>query len=350
MGTTTLTSVTGGLPSLETVANLARLFLNDWQKGLLSTPGEGKVSADSVLASPQSIVALSSAIREVYRELRNAGEPRLIRDNVQASLPANSVTGPTIQTYLSPAGYWDGGILNPSPVLPPDMLRPVRLWEQQTGNQLPFVPMKQPQFGLPSRNQTFALGEWEWREGAIWFVGTLAPITIRMRYIAAAVQFFPPQIYITAISVSGSTVTFFASNTLAVGQSVYLSGFIVNTTLNGLTVPILNPTSSQFSISLPSIPNVTDLGVALPVVNYSLVFANTFIPIQDCEEAVAYKTAAKIAKALSGITPGTTDLSTEAGNAMQQLKNAIARRAQSVEYSREPYTGDDSRNLDRFLI
>lgn len=230
------------------------------------------------------------------------------------------------------------------------MLRPVRLWEQQTGNQLPFVPMKQPQFGLPSRNQTFALGDWEWREGNLCFVGTLTPVTIRMRYLAAAAQFFPPQIFITAISVNGNTVTFTGPNTLIAGQPVYLSGFVSNTALNGVTVQTNSVGALQFTATIAGIPNTSDLGVALPIMNYALIFANTFIPIQDCEEAVAYKTAAKIAKALSGITPGTSDLSNEADKAMFQLKNAIARRGQTIEYTREPYTGDDSRNIDRFLI
>lgn len=348
---TALTTLTGGYPSLETIMSNVRVYLNDWQRGATSTPGEGKITTDSPLASPQTIPALSSSIRELYRELRNVGEPRLIRDNVQANLPANSVTGPTIQTYLSFGGYWDGGVLNPSPVLPPDMIRPVELWEQQTGNQLPFVPMKQPQFGLPSRNQTFALGDWEWREDKLNFLGALCPITIRMRYLAALTQFFPPQIFITSFTVSGSTVTFQAANTLTVGQNVYISGFVNATIFNGITAIVLPSglSTTQFQITLAGVTGSSDLGVALPVVNYSFVFASTFVPIMDCEEAVAYKTAAKIAKAISGITPGTSDLDAKATEAMFQLKNAVARRGQTVEYHREPYTGDH-RSHDRNLM
>jgi len=351
MGSVALTTTTGGYPSLLTVSNLVRVFLNDWQKGATLTPGEGKITTDNPLASPQTLPALSSAIREVYRELRNVGKPRLIRDNVQANLPANSATGPTVQTYLAYSGYFDGGVLNPSPVLPSDLMEPLELWEQQTGNQLPFIRMHQPQFGLPSRNQTFSLGDWEWREGQLNFVGALAPITIRMRYYAALAQFFPPQISITAWSVSGTTVTFIAANTLVAGQSVYLSGFVNSTIFNGVTATVLSSglSASQFQITLAGVSGSSDLGVALPVVNYSLVFASTSIPIQDCEEAVAYKAAAKIAKALSGVTPGTTDLTTEAVNAMQQLKNAVARRAQSVEYHREAYNADH-RDHDRNLL
>ncbi len=271
--TATGPSLAGGYPTLETIMNLVRVLLNDWQRGATNTPGEGQITTDDPLLSPQTLVALNSAIRQVYRELRNVGDPTLIKDNVLVNLPANSVTGPTIQTYLGFGGYFDGGVLNNPPILPPDMIYPVEVWEQQTGNQLPFVRMIQPQDGLSSRNQTFCLGEWEWRQDQLNFVGALCPITIRMRYLAALTQFVSP-----------------------------------------------------------------------------LNFAATQVPIMDCEEAVAYKTAAIIGKALSGITPGTSDLSSMAQEAMFQLKNAVTRRAQTVEYQRRPYSGDrtgddDYRNL-----
>jgi len=157
-------SLTGGYPTLETVMNLVRVLLNDWQAGATNTPGEGQITTDNPALSPQTLPALNSAIRQLYRKLRNVGNPTLIKDNVQVNLPANSVTGPNIQTNLAFNGYFDGGVLNNLPVLPPDLIYPVELWEQQTGNALPFVRMHQPQFGLPSRNQTFALGDWEWRQ------------------------------------------------------------------------------------------------------------------------------------------------------------------------------------------
>lgn len=250
-----MSSIIGGYPSLETVANLVRVFLNDFQNG-----GAGYITTDDPTVSPQTLPGLNSSLRELYRELRNVGVPRLIRDNVQVNIPANGATGPGVQTYLAFTGYFDGMTLQTSPVLPPDMMYPVELWEQQTGQSLPFVRMSQPQYGLPSRNQTFALGEWEWREDQLNFVGTLSPVTIRMRYAAALTQFISPVTYST-----------------------------------------------------------------------------TYIPILDCEEAVAYKTAYKIAFAMSGLTPAVADLKQSAIDAMFQLKNENIRRQQSQEFTREPY-------------
>jgi hypothetical protein len=264
-----MTVVTGGPTSLGDVMSLVRVFLADWQQS-----GAGIITTNDPTTSPQTLPALNSAIRWVYRKLRNVGDPRLIRDNVQVSLPANAATGPSVQTYLAYDGYYDGATLNVSPTLPSDMMYPIQLWEQQTSSigTLPFVRMTQPQFGLPSRNQTFALGEWEWREQpapvaggsvapvAIFFVGSLAAVTVRLRYMAALQTF------------SGT-----------------------------------------------------------------VDFNNTYVPIIDAEEAIAYRCAYMIAAALSGVTPSVTMLKQEADDAMQDLRNAVTRRAQTVEYFRQPY-------------
>lgn len=254
--------------------NLARVLLNDFQTGSTGTVGEGQITYDT---APQTLPALNSAIRELYRELRITGGPSLIRDNVLVNLPANAVTGPSIQTYLGFQGYYDGATLNPTPTLPVDMMFPMELWEQQTGsvNALPFIRMCQPQMGLPSRNQTFALGEWEWRGGAsfaaglstsggdgLFFCGSLVAITIRIRYMAALLQW------------------------------------------SGLS-------QAQFSTS--------------------------YVPIMDCEEFLAYRVAYKVAAALSGINPGVAALKAEGDEAIRLLKLEQVRRQQTLDYHREPY-------------
>jgi hypothetical protein len=117
---------------------------------------------------------------------------------------------------------------------------------------------------------------WEWRGGAqktagtggsdaIFFIGSLNPITIRMRYQAALIQF-----------------------------------------------------------------------------TGTVDFSNTYIPIMDCEEAVAYKFAYMCARTLTGITPAIADLKQSAIDAMMALKLEQTRRAQTVEYHRQGY-GDGTR-------
>lgn len=267
-----MATITTTFPTLATIMNLVRVYQNDFQAGSTGTPGEGQITTNT---SPQTLPALNAAIRELYRELRNVGSPSLLRDNVLVDLPANGATGPSVQTYLSQQGYFDGANLQVSPVLPPDLLFPLQLWEQQTGSALPFSPMGQPLAGLPSlMNQGFRLEFWEWRGGAsftagsgggdaLWFVGALVPITIRIRYMAALTQFVSP-----------------------------------------------------------------------------IDFPNTYVPIMDSEDVLAYKVAYKISAGISGITPPVAALKDMADSALASLRNEIVRRAQEIDYQREPYTAN----------
>lgn len=67
----------------------------------------------------------------------------------------------------------------------------------------------------------------------------------------------------------------------------------------------------------------------------TLNFASTFVPIIDCTDALAYKIATMYARMLG--SPGLPDLSSEAKEQMFQLKNAVTRRTQALEYTRSPY-------------
>jgi len=207
----------------------------------------------------------------LYRELRNVGQPTLIKDNVIliGLPPINSPTNglaqadPAVQTYLSIGGYFDGLELWPNLTLPEDMLYPERVWERQTGSNDVFQPMTQARFGLSPRAQVWCLNDWEWRNDNINFNGALQQRDIRLRYYCSLPQFF--------------------SDTLD--------------------------------------------------------FTSTYVPILDCTDAVAYKTAVKYAQMLG--SPGLADLKADAANQMFMLKNANTRRAQSVNYERIPFGNSD---------
>jgi hypothetical protein len=67
----------------------------------------------------------------------------------------------------------------------------------------------------------------------------------------------------------------------------------------------------------------------------TLDFASTYVPIIDCTDAVAYKTALKYAIMLG--SPGLPELKEAAKEQMFQLKNGITRRQQSQYYGGIPY-------------
>jgi hypothetical protein len=268
MGTPTINvGQSSGDTSLFTIMNLVRALVNDSQQGATATPGEGQIFTDNPAISPFTQPFLNSAIRELYRELRNVGQPTLIKDNILIeNLPViNSPRyglgqpDPAVQTYLGFGGFFDGTQIHSQFLLPGDVITVERVWERQTGTTNRFVPMVQSQFGLPSVMQGNTLGMWEWRNDNINMLGSLQNRDLRLRYWCALPQFF----------------------------------------------------------------------------SQTLDFESTFVPIIDCTDAVAYKTAVKYATMLA--SPLLKDLKEDAKEQMFQLKQEHVRRSQSIEYTRIPF-------------
>lgn len=260
-----------GSTSLATIMDLVRSLINDTQAGATGTPGEGQIFTNNPAISPFTQPFLNSSIRELYRELRNVGQPTLIKDNIIirnlpiVNSPTNGVGGPdpAVQTYLSTSGYFDGVQIHPDLLLPGDVLYLEKVWERSSNTDNNFEEMNQPQDGLPSRPQVQSFRDWEWRNDNLNFNGATTERDVRLRYYCSLPQFF----------------------------------------------------------------------------SQTLDFETTFVPILDCTDAVAYKTAVKYARMLG--SPGLSELQAEAKEQMFQLKNANTRRAQSIDYSRPPYGHSD---------
>ncbi len=187
-----------GSTSLATIMDLVRSLVNDTQAGVTDTPGEGQIFTNNPAISPFTQPFLNSSIRELYRELRNVGEPVLIKDNIiLTGLPIiNSPTqglgavDPAVQTVLSTQGYFDGTELWPNFQLPGDMLYPTKLWERATGTNDVFHMMDAPSGGLESCMQGPYLKQWEWRNNNLNFRGATQNADIRLRYYSSLPQFF----------------------------------------------------------------------------------------------------------------------------------------------------------------
>ena len=261
--------------SLATIMDLVRSLVNDTQAGITNTPGEGQIFTNDPEISPFTQPFLNSSIRELYRELRNVGDPVLIKDNVIiTNLPIiNSPTNgpgeadPTVQTILSVGGYFDGVQIWPNFLLPSDMIYPTQLWERATGTNDVFTKMTAPSDGLQNGFQGPRLHQWEWRNNNLNFTGATQGVDIRMRYYSQLPQFF----------------------------------------------------------------------------SATMDFTSTYIPVLDCTDAVAYKTAVKYARMLG--SPGLADLQAEANQQMFQLKNSNIRRMQRETIERIPF-GNSSGDIN----
>jgi hypothetical protein len=77
-------------------------------------------------------------LNTLYRELQD----RLISRGVETfnkywyvvGIPPANTSNPSYQVYLDYVGYFDGNQVWPNWRLPPDCLKPMELWQRQTGN------------------------------------------------------------------------------------------------------------------------------------------------------------------------------------------------------------------------
>ncbi len=183
-----MSTTPNALAVLEDIMNNARAIANDAYNG-----GAGEILTDT---APFTIQYINSSLQELQDRLENNAAVTLTVDNfIITGLEAVAGTDPSLQTFIDYSGYYS---LNSSGVpilidatkqLPDDLMVPQKLWERQTGSNLPFVPMTQPMEGLISMSQTPSFAQWELRESpnpgqgqAIWFRGATVNRDIRIRY------------------------------------------------------------------------------------------------------------------------------------------------------------------------
>ena len=176
-------------PTYQDVANVVRSIVNDDGPGATDTVGEGQILVDNYSISPALLHFINLSIGEVYRELRNVGDPTLIADNyIVKNLPVIhgpqgfATPSPETQVSLGYNGFFDGTTIWPNFKLPINMLVPIKLQERGTGSDLPFHEMSQAQNGLPSIVQGESFGMWEWRSDGIWLPGAVQNRDLMLRY------------------------------------------------------------------------------------------------------------------------------------------------------------------------
>src|ERR1700744_612723 len=174
-------NVVGGnirYPSLQSMADLFRSQINDDMSGATDTPGEGQIATNT---SPFLLSFMNSAIRDVYSDLRNVGDPALILDNyLLLGIPQLAASNPAVRVTLGYGGYNNGFSWVNTWTLPIGCQRVERLWERWTNTNDPFIPMQQVQ-ALPAGWQGQRMGVWAMEQNAIVMPGCLSQVDIRIR-------------------------------------------------------------------------------------------------------------------------------------------------------------------------
>jgi hypothetical protein len=173
---------TGPYDTAEYVLNLARVRANDAIQSLA-----GNLLSDS---QPFTITMLNAAYRHLQRVMVEKGAETFIDEWYFNQIPpAFYITDPGLQVYISWTGFYDGVEMHDNPVLPADMLAPLRLEERPSApdnspnNSASYTPMARTSDGLPSRCPTVKLCQWEWKSDKIYMIGSTAYNDVRLRYI-----------------------------------------------------------------------------------------------------------------------------------------------------------------------
>ncbi len=149
-------------------------------------------------------VIFNAAWRKFQKYLGNIGYRMLIADNVVvASLPANTNVDPTVQSWLSWNGFYNGSTFASSPALPADFYAPLRIQERISPTGLSptaynlFTPMQVALQGLRNSVARNTLNrQWEWRTGALYLPGTTGPTDLQFRYTRRLPDLPDPNYYV----------------------------------------------------------------------------------------------------------------------------------------------------------
>jgi hypothetical protein len=174
---------------------------------LVSSAGvQGAVAYSAVLptgdifADSQAYVlpTVNLAWRKLQQKLDHASHPRTRNETVLYSLPVVGSVDPAVQQWINWANFFDGvNLWSPAapppnghcPVLPADFMSPNELWERQSVgvgvvNPLGFKEMNPTVGRLPARVKGSWNGLWDWREDAIYFIGAILSLDVRISYRA----------------------------------------------------------------------------------------------------------------------------------------------------------------------
>jgi hypothetical protein len=163
-------------PTLDHVLRLARVYTNDAAQTL-----DGNLLA---LTQPYTLEYVNSAWHKLQDELAEAGAPRLEREVILPQVPIASALDPAVQVSVSYTGSNDGALLWSSPILPQDLMEPMRLHERQAGMIGNFIPMKPAADGLPRVVQGQRLRWWDWKDDSLYFTGATQLNDLLLRYYA----------------------------------------------------------------------------------------------------------------------------------------------------------------------
>jgi hypothetical protein len=161
-------------------------------------PQAVELNADGSLILRTQLI-FNAAWRKFQKYLSNLGYRLLIADNiVVANIPANAQGDPTIQSWISWNGNFNGTAFASTPALPLDFYAPLRIQERVNGSASFFSPMGNTLQGLRNNFARGALNrQWEWRSNALYVPGATGATDLQLRYTRRLPDLPDPNYYVS---------------------------------------------------------------------------------------------------------------------------------------------------------
>lgn len=165
----------GVYPTVEGVLTYARALINDQLRN-----NQGQILTDNASFTLDDV---NMAVNECQEYLANNGVETQIADNVILTpIPPTPNNDPSCQVFIGYNGYFDGTVQHATPLLPPDLIVPLKIWQRQTNSAQEFFLVPPAKDGLSSYQPASVFQAWEWRQGAIYMVGCTQTQDLRIRY------------------------------------------------------------------------------------------------------------------------------------------------------------------------
>jgi hypothetical protein len=141
------------------------------------------------LLNPSKQTYVLPLLNKLYRELQD----RLISASVETfnkygyilALPPAATNNPSYMVSISYAGYFDGQNNWLQWRLPPDMLKPMELWERQTGNNV-WNPMKPVSDSISTRPIVPRFNNWDYQTDVLYLPPSSQTNDLKFKYLCYA--------------------------------------------------------------------------------------------------------------------------------------------------------------------
>ena len=164
--------------TVQMALNMARTRLNDAMASI-----GGDILTDT---QPFTQTVVTAAWRRQQGFLANKGFSRFKATTVIFNLPVSGNPDPSSRAWIGWSGYWDGANFFPQPVLPQDFISPLKVWERQSGCNMPFPdpPMECILDGITDTPKWVWNRRWEWQQDMILFPGATQVNDLKVLYNA----------------------------------------------------------------------------------------------------------------------------------------------------------------------